>query len=80
VNDTRHTESAASLLRPFTLPAAIFGNGFIGMKREQYDKLRAVLQSIVDMDPEENEWDAVEKYSACQRLARDALSDEDVPK
>jgi hypothetical protein len=34
-----HTKSEASLLKPFTLPPGIYGEGFIGMKREHYEKL-----------------------------------------
>ena len=72
------TSEAASLLEPFNLPVAIYGEGFIGMKRDHYDRLKAALQKIDAMDWEANEWDAVEKYRDCQRIAKKALSDEPV--
>jgi hypothetical protein len=46
MNDTRHTESEApSLLKPFKLPPAIYGEGFIGMKREHYERLLQLVEN-----------------------------------
>ena len=39
---------AASLLEPFKLPVAIYGEGVIGMKREHYEKLRQHVENAYD--------------------------------
>lgn len=39
------------------------------------NRFEAALVQIAEMQPEKDEWDAVDKFADCRRLARAALED-----
>lgn len=80
----------SEITTPFQLPPAIYGEGFIGMKREHYDRMRAAVECAAAMDLPTHEGHAVlNRYGwACgghgltasefvRRMQRAALSDEE---
>lgn len=48
MSSSHTTSESPSLLKPFTLPPAIYGEGFIGMKREHYERLLQQVENAYE--------------------------------